>query len=223
MTLNEHTDQHEYSASSSSSVDVDDIKPHQSEVMKDKFDQDKPATAVVHENNRSTVDSSTSKRSIVMNDGNNNSDKEKEYRSYIKFDESINKLPEESLSSSVYRVPSGTNGCHSIVNPNFHPHMSSSSSISTPITIPSSSLQATAPISTIFTDVNLNEDKIDNGVSSAVESENDDLSTRIVRKLRVIPCAGVILAMLSGVFFATAGFIVKLIPDINPIQIVICR
>lgn len=51
----------------------------------------------------------------------------------------------------------------------------------------------------------------------------EDLSTRIISKLRVIPCAGILLAMLSGVFFATAGFIVKLIPNINPIQIVVSR
>jgi ABC-type uncharacterized transport system permease subunit len=29
--------------------------------------------------------------------------------------------------------------------------------------------------------------------------------------------------MLSGVFFATAGFIVKLVPKVNPIQIVVTR
>lgn len=51
----------------------------------------------------------------------------------------------------------------------------------------------------------------------------EDLSTRIISRLRVIPCAGILLAMLSGVFFATAGFIVKLIPNINPIQIVVSR
>jgi hypothetical protein len=43
-----------------------------------------------------------------------------------------------------------------------------------------------------------------------------------VKTLSGIPCSGIALGLLSGVFFATAGFIVKLI-DINPIEIVISR
>lgn len=50
-----------------------------------------------------------------------------------------------------------------------------------------------------------------------------DSMTRMLLRLRGIPCAGILLAMLSGMFFAFAGFIVKLIPEVNPIEIVICR
>lgn len=55
------------------------------------------------------------------------------------------------------------------------------------------------------------------------ETPAPDSMTRIVERLRGIPCAGLVLAMMSGIFFATAGFIVKLIPDVNPIEIVISR
>ena len=57
----------------------------------------------------------------------------------------------------------------------------------------------------------------------AVPPVRPDAMTRVLNKLRTLPCAGLVLAMLSGVFFATAGFIVKLIPDVNPIEIVISR
>lgn len=43
-----------------------------------------------------------------------------------------------------------------------------------------------------------------------------------IKTLAGIPCSGIGLGLLSGVFFATAGFIVKLIP-LNPIEIVISR
>ena len=64
-----------------------------------------------------------------------------------------------------------------------------------------------------------------NGINEAVSkaAPQEDLSTRIISRLRGIPCAGVVLAMLSGIFFATAGFIVKLIPEVNPVQIVVSR
>ena len=57
----------------------------------------------------------------------------------------------------------------------------------------------------------------------ASPADTPDLMTRVLQRLRHIPCAGLVLAMLSGIFFATAGFIVKMIPDVNPIQIVISR
>lgn len=44
----------------------------------------------------------------------------------------------------------------------------------------------------------------------------------LIKTLTRIPCSGIGLGLLSGVFFATAGFIVKLIP-VNPIEIVISR
>ena len=51
----------------------------------------------------------------------------------------------------------------------------------------------------------------------------ESVSTRLITKLRGIPCGGILLALLSGVFMASAGFIVKLIPKVNPIEIVITR
>lgn len=51
----------------------------------------------------------------------------------------------------------------------------------------------------------------------------NDLMGRTLNKLRRMPCAGIIMGMLSGVFFATAGFIVKLVPNVNPVQIVVTR
>lgn len=44
-----------------------------------------------------------------------------------------------------------------------------------------------------------------------------------VERLKRIPCSGILLGVLSGFFFATAGFIVKLILNINPIEVVISR
>jgi len=54
-------------------------------------------------------------------------------------------------------------------------------------------------------------------------NQEEDMSSRIISKLRNIPCAGIVLAMLSGIFFATAGFIVKLVPMVNPVEIVVTR
>ena len=64
-----------------------------------------------------------------------------------------------------------------------------------------------------------------NGIHETVTKDNpqEDLSTRIISKLRGIPCAGIVLALLSGILSATAGFIVKLIPKVNPIQICVSR
>jgi drug/metabolite transporter (DMT)-like permease len=46
---------------------------------------------------------------------------------------------------------------------------------------------------------------------------------RLLEKSKVIPCAGIFLALVSGTIFATAGFIVKLLPDVNPLEIVVVR
>ena len=43
-----------------------------------------------------------------------------------------------------------------------------------------------------------------------------------IRTLAGLPCSGIGLGLLSGLFFATAGFIVKLV-KVNPIEIVISR
>lgn len=51
----------------------------------------------------------------------------------------------------------------------------------------------------------------------------NDVMGRTLLRLRRMPCAGIIMGMLSGVFFATAGFIVKLVPNVNPVQIVVTR
>ena len=59
--------------------------------------------------------------------------------------------------------------------------------------------------------------------TSSLPAEPDDFMTRTLDKMRVIPCAGIVLSIMSGIFFATAGFIVKMIPEVNPIEIVISR
>lgn len=46
---------------------------------------------------------------------------------------------------------------------------------------------------------------------------------RFMAKLRTIPCAGIFLGMLSGIFFATASFIVKMVPDVHPVEVVVTR
>ena len=56
-----------------------------------------------------------------------------------------------------------------------------------------------------------------------VPVQQEDKLTRLVNYFRKIPCAGIIMALFSGLFFATAGFIVKLVPNVNPIQIVVSR
>lgn len=54
-------------------------------------------------------------------------------------------------------------------------------------------------------------------------NSGNDLMARTLLRLRRMPCAGIIMGMLSGIFFATAGFIVKLVPNVNPVQIVVTR
>lgn len=68
------------------------------------------------------------------------------------------------------------------------------------------------------------------GSETSVVDERDnndhltnDLMGRTLSRLRLMPCAGIIMGTLSGVFFATAGFIVKLVPNVNPVQIVVTR
>lgn len=45
---------------------------------------------------------------------------------------------------------------------------------------------------------------------------SDDRIVNCFRRARKVPCIGIILGLLSGVFAATAGFIVKLVPNIHP-------
>ncbi|KAI1290259.1 Solute carrier family 35 member G1 [Halotydeus destructor] len=53
-----------------------------------------------------------------------------------------------------------------------------------------------------------------------VENHHD---SAIVRKLRPIPLAGLMMAILSAVIFATASFTVKLMPAVHPVEVVISR
>ena len=46
---------------------------------------------------------------------------------------------------------------------------------------------------------------------------------RLLERLRRFPCAGVLLGLLSGIFFATASFIVKKVPYVHPIAVVVSR
>lgn len=52
---------------------------------------------------------------------------------------------------------------------------------------------------------------------------NNDIRTRIMENLRVIPCIGLIMALLSGIFFATASFTVELAPGVDSAFIVAFR
>ena len=46
---------------------------------------------------------------------------------------------------------------------------------------------------------------------------------RFILATRHVPCLGIILALFSGAFSATGGFVVKLIPAIHPVEVVIWR
>jgi hypothetical protein len=50
-----------------------------------------------------------------------------------------------------------------------------------------------------------------------------DSMTQCFRTLQSIPCAGIIMGLLAGVLVSIASFIVKLLPHVNPIQIVVFR
>jgi hypothetical protein len=47
--------------------------------------------------------------------------------------------------------------------------------------------------------------------------------TSLYSRMTLLPGAGVFLAALSGMFFATGSLIVKLVPEIHPIEIVCFR
>ncbi|KAI1290288.1 Solute carrier family 35 member G1 [Halotydeus destructor] len=55
-----------------------------------------------------------------------------------------------------------------------------------------------------------------------MEPGNQDDSA-LVRKLRAIPLAGILVAILSAIVFATAGFTVKLTPNVHPVIVVLSR
>lgn len=52
---------------------------------------------------------------------------------------------------------------------------------------------------------------------------DDNQENSFIIKMRKIPCLGVIMAFISGIFFATAGFTVCLIPNIDATVIVVFR
>ena len=60
-------------------------------------------------------------------------------------------------------------------------------------------------------------------VSVAAKEPPRDLLSLTVHRLKVIPCAGIVLGLIAGILSSLGAFIVKLLPDINPIEIVVIR
>lgn len=56
----------------------------------------------------------------------------------------------------------------------------------------------------------------------SVEEEEEE-EDPVIARMRKIPCLGIIMAFISGIFFATAGFTVCLIPNIDATLIVVFR
>ena len=50
-----------------------------------------------------------------------------------------------------------------------------------------------------------------------------DLLSVAIHRVKEIPCAGIAMGILAGIVSSIASFIVKLLPDVNPVQIVIFR
>lgn len=50
-----------------------------------------------------------------------------------------------------------------------------------------------------------------------------DSMTRYFHALQKIPCAGILMGLTAGIMASIASFIVKLLPDVNPVQIVVFR
>jgi hypothetical protein len=50
-----------------------------------------------------------------------------------------------------------------------------------------------------------------------------DSMTRYFHALQKIPCAGILMGLTAGIMASIASFIVKLLPEVNPVQIVVFR
>ena len=59
--------------------------------------------------------------------------------------------------------------------------------------------------------------------TSSRDEDTGDIRSKIMKKLSVVPCIGLIMAFLSSVFFASASFTVELIPGIDAAFIVATR
>ncbi|XP_022250372.1 solute carrier family 35 member G1-like [Limulus polyphemus] len=70
----------------------------------------------------------------------------------------------------------------------------------------------------IFTEVSMNEDSLD--ISSTYQ---DSTSKENNSKVHKIPFIGVFCALFSGIFFATASFIVAFVTNVDPIEILVIR
>lgn len=46
---------------------------------------------------------------------------------------------------------------------------------------------------------------------------------KLIIRLRAVPCAGMVLGVLSGAIMATAGLVTNLIPEVHPVEIVVFR
>ena len=59
--------------------------------------------------------------------------------------------------------------------------------------------------------------------TSSRDENTGDIRSIIMKKLSVVPCIGLIMAFLSGIFFAAASFTVELIPEVDVAFIVTTR
>lgn len=55
------------------------------------------------------------------------------------------------------------------------------------------------------------------------EASHPDILSLTIHNLKVIPCAGIVMGLLAGIISSIAAFMVKLLPNVNPIQIVVSR
>ena len=166
-----------------------------------------------------TTKSCTISTSDNNNNNNNNNPSDGHSHTYIRFDDSINHLPKDvTFSEKSFTITTGTN-----VDSNYEHNIKRN--LVTYGKSASSTNNEYQPSSTSTSTLSSSPNSLTNGENKQGQQSNGDgdLMTRILAKFRSFPCAGIILAMLSGIFFATAGFIVKLVPAVNPIEIVIIR
>lgn len=65
--------------------------------------------------------------------------------------------------------------------------------------------------------------KKEDSSDDTMAAEQPDKLVRLIRYLRCVPGIGIFMGALSGAFAATGGFIVKLIPEIHPVEVVVWR
>lgn len=55
------------------------------------------------------------------------------------------------------------------------------------------------------------------------DASHRDIVSLTIHNMKVIPCAGIVMGLLAGIISSVAAFMVKMLPDVNPIQIVVSR